>query len=105
MVAQIFIQLANYGISRQHSRLDDEFALMVLGSQKSQILQLGEGFCAAIESLSLKIEAELISLTCSICIASMFRLKGAISHQNLLATADVALYQAKFGGRNQVILF
>lgn len=82
----------------------DEFALMVRGIQEFQVLRLAERFRQAIESLSLEIDSELVSFTCSIGIASMFRLRGEISHQNLLAAADIALYQAKSGGRNRVVL-
>ncbi|MEN9231401.1 MAG: GGDEF domain-containing protein [Thermostichus sp. DG02_5_bins_236] len=83
----------------------DEFALMVRGIEESQVLRLAERFRQAIEFLSVELGPESATITCSIGIASMFRLKGEISSQNLLAAADVALYQAKSGGRNQVILF
>jgi diguanylate cyclase len=82
----------------------DEFALMVRGIEESQVLRLAERFRQAIESLSLEMGSQLVSFTCSIGIASMFRLRGEISRQNLLTAADMALYQAKSGGRNQVIL-
>jgi diguanylate cyclase (GGDEF)-like protein len=82
----------------------DEFALLVRGIEESQVLQLAERFRYAIESLSLEIGSELVSFTCSIGIASMAHLQGEVNRQNMLAAADNALYQAKSGGRNRVVL-
>jgi diguanylate cyclase len=82
----------------------DEFALLVRGIPNSQILGLAERLRQAVQSLSVQVEAETISLSCSVGIASLLELGEGTDPQSLLAAADKALYQAKAEGGNRETL-
>ncbi|MEN9202237.1 MAG: GGDEF domain-containing protein [Thermostichus sp. DG_1_6_bins_120] len=79
----------------------DEFVLLVRRVEESNVVELAERLRQAIQSLRIELGSELLTLTCSIGIASLSNLDG--TQEEMLATADNALYQAKAAGGNCVV--
>ena len=78
----------------------EEFALLLDGRCLADAVGIAERRRAKIEELQIESEAETVKLTCSFGI-SEWRYGDTIDR--LLKRADMALYEAKVGGRNRVI--
>jgi len=78
----------------------DEFALAIPNIEREQTTQLAEKIFASLQSIDFKVEGQLFKITVSIGIA-MFPQHGQ-NLQDLLANADLAMYQAKEAGRGRI---
>ncbi len=78
----------------------DEFALAIPNIQTEQALQLAEKIFGSLQSIDFKVEGQPFKITVSIGIA-MFPEHGQ-NIQDLLANADLAMYQAKEEGRDRI---
>ncbi len=82
----------------------EEFALLLPSTDAAEAMEFSERLHAAIEKAVLKHDHALIHYTASIGLASS-RSDADDDIDELLARADLALYQAKRNGRNQTALF
>jgi two-component system cell cycle response regulator len=80
----------------------EEFLIVLPGCSKGQIQQSGERIRSAIDSGPILVNGSEISVTVSIGAAVAAR--GVTSETEMLAAADVALYQAKEIGRNRIVV-
>ncbi|WP_342609026.1 sensor domain-containing diguanylate cyclase [Vibrio tritonius] len=79
----------------------EEFAMLIDSSGKNDAKSLLNALLEQIEKLSITVAEEIISITASIgAVEHILDMKGNIEY--LLRHSDVALYQAKHNGRNQV---
>ena len=85
--------LARYG--------GEEFVVMLGETRPTDAVVVAEGFRAAIEALVVDYEGHSLQFTASIGVACVVP-HPQITSQDLLASADKALYQAKQSGRNRV---
>jgi len=82
----------------------EEFAMILPGTTTASALEFAERLHAAIGQAVLKYGESVIQYTVSIGIACSA--SGRVNNlDNLLTRADLALYQAKRGGRNQTRVF
>lgn len=81
----------------------DEFAVLLPGCQEHRAIQLAEKMRAAVEAWRLEVAGRTFTLGASIGIAQAT--PQLCSLEGLLNAADTACYQAKHGGRNQVVTF
>ena len=81
----------------------EEFVLLLPETDAEQGKRTADRLRAILEKASISTEAGGISITASLGVASIGG--GVGSLEELLDHADQALYQAKEGGRNQVVLF
>jgi len=77
----------------------EEFALILTGVGAKGACQMAERLRAAVAASRFDYDGQIIGLTVSIGVAT---LNPQDSSKSLFNKADVALYQAKRGGRNQV---
>ena len=87
--------LARYG--------GEEFVVMLGETKASDAANLAESFRLAIEQLVVEFEGQSLRFTASVGVACVIP-DGQSTHQDLLAAADKALYQAKQSGRNRVCM-
>jgi two-component system cell cycle response regulator len=78
----------------------EEFSMLLDGRCMADAVGIAERRRAKFEELQIEAGAETIKLTCSFGV-SEWRKGDTIDH--LLKRADMALYEAKIGGRNQVV--
>lgn len=81
----------------------EEFALLLPETTGSAAAQFAERLCQQIRDCAPIVEGEKLPITVSIGIASASLTTSGI--QPLLTHADEALYEAKRGGRNRVVLW
>jgi diguanylate cyclase (GGDEF)-like protein len=79
----------------------EEFAILLPGVQRQEATWIAETLRAAVEVLPIHTPQSQINVTISVGVA-VFPEHGR-SPEELLATADAALYEAKESGRNRVI--
>jgi diguanylate cyclase (GGDEF)-like protein len=98
------------GIAQEISHVDDavfgrlggeEFALVLDQCAPDEAEEISEGLRSVIEALSFPSPRGDVSLTCSFGVAS-FRTGDTVDA--MLKRADLALYEAKAGGRNRVVV-
>ncbi len=80
----------------------EEFLIVLPGCDKDQIYECAERVRSAIAGTPVINSSSEISVTVSIGAAVAIR--GATTETDILATTDVALYQAKNSGRNRTVL-
>ena len=78
----------------------EEFATLLEGKGISDAVAVAEDLCVRIAELRFETTTEELAVTCSFGVSEWER--GA-SIDELLKQADVALYKAKFDGRNRVV--
>ena len=78
----------------------EEFAMLLEGKGISDAVAVAEDLCVRIAELRFETTTEELAVTCSFGVSEWER--GA-SIDELLKQADVALYKAKFDGRNRVV--
>lgn len=105
----ILIHLARY-ISSQVRESDlicryggEEFVIILVGSAVENAADRANDICQGVRGRGFLIEGDLIHMTLSIGVAS-FPSDGGTPDE-ILHAADMALYQAKRSGRNQVAVF
>ena len=81
----------------------EEFIIMLPNTDAKRASQIAEGIRYSIQQLRIKHESEQIKFTISIGVATVVPTKG-MRGSSLSEGADQALYQAKEGGRNCVVL-
>ena len=82
----------------------EEFAIIAPGSDGEKALLLAEGICQSISTLNIPHSGSAHGvLTASIGVAVIVP-HSAMTQENLLQQADQALYEAKHGGRNRVVM-
>jgi len=81
----------------------EEFVIILPQTDGDEAMIMAERLRTAVERLSIEFEGHTISCTASIGVASLKETKAA-SADELLTIADHALYEAKEGGRNRVII-
>jgi diguanylate cyclase (GGDEF)-like protein len=86
--------LARYG--------GEEFVILALGTDVTHALQLAERVRSTLESSKASVNHHRISITASFGV-SILRTDDK-EPEHILARADAALYEAKAGGRNRVVL-
>ena len=79
----------------------EEFAIIVPNEPRHKAAILAERFRSKIENLSMRIEENTIQITVSFGVADS---STSTSEENLIHTADEALYRAKQEGRNRVAI-
>jgi diguanylate cyclase (GGDEF)-like protein len=82
----------------------EEFALISRGLEEEAAEQFGERVRKAIERYPFRFQGRELSVTVSVGIASL-PYAPVTNHTQLVAAADKALYAAKSGGRNRVVVF
>src|SRR5262249_46007023 len=91
-------------VARRHSvvgRLGgEEFAILLEGAEHSFALHVAEQLRATMAALRVESRTGTLTLTCSFGVSEWT--KGD-SIDGLLKRADLALYEAKRGGRNRVV--
>ena len=78
----------------------EEFAMLLEGKGISDAVAVAEDLCVRIAELRFETATEELAVTCSFGVSEWER--GA-SIDELLKQADVALYKAKFDGRNRIV--
>nr|WP_312292529.1 GGDEF domain-containing protein [Clostridium chromiireducens] len=82
----------------------EEFSITLLDCPDSKAVKIAERLRNNVENNDFYIsDNEAIKITISIGISSYPKLTSQID--NLLDNSDIALYQAKYNGRNKVVLF
>ena len=76
----------------------DEFALLVPNAQEDTVIQLAERVVRAVAAIPFRFEGQSLRLTASVGIA-LYPSQAADSDE-LVAHADIAMYQAKQAGKN-----
>ncbi len=82
----------------------EEFALVLLHAEAEVVVMVSERLRAQIAAYPFPAVDPPLHITASLGIAS-FPTTGIKEERELVAAADQALYQAKSGGRNKVVLF
>jgi diguanylate cyclase (GGDEF)-like protein len=77
----------------------EEFLVILSVTREEEALSIAEALRLAIETASIEILAGKINITASVGVAV-----GSATPESLLQRADAALYAAKRGGRNRVVL-
>jgi len=80
----------------------EEFVVLLPGLDAEQAFALAESIRCTIANLQLQHGDQPVALTISLGVATLT--PALVAPAELLAAADSALYQAKNGGRNQVVL-
>jgi len=80
----------------------EEFIIIMPMVSKSIVLQRAESICEAIRSLSLSVKNKVLPNITSSFGVSYFNAKAVVTTEQLIKAADIALYQAKEAGRDQI---
>lgn len=82
----------------------DEFVVVMPDTDSIEAAILAEGIRARIAQMPFVVGQECVTIEVTVSIGVSSRLSGADTVARLVKRADVALYQAKSGGRNRVIV-
>lgn len=82
----------------------EEFVILLADTEEACVESIAERFRLAIAGIELDFEGHAVALSCSIGGSSIYP-DRALAADLLLKQADIALYRAKDGGRNQFQLF
>lgn len=95
------VLVATFGTINTVARLGgEEFAVLMPGVAQGDAVAVAESLCRAVESQPIRVGEHAISCTVSVGVAST---DANISNfSELLEQADLAMYDAKAGGRNRV---
>ncbi|NVJ61128.1 MAG: diguanylate cyclase [Gammaproteobacteria bacterium] len=108
LVLRHFIELAHECIRAETDWVarfgGEEFILVLTNANAEQSKVVAERIREKIASHNFSVDGQNLKVTCSFGISSYKVGKGTVDSQELLQTADKALYQAKAAGRNQVQL-
>lgn len=80
----------------------EEFVVLLRGAQREQAMDIGEGIRRSIEGIAIEKRMIPVRVTVSIGVSSCTEKEGAYDLDELLMSADRALYLAKNKGRNRV---
>lgn len=80
----------------------EEFAIVLPETNKQGAMELAERICKKLATTPLSFQGKSINISVSIGVSSLNA--AGDSYEDLIANADLALYQAKSKGRNQVCL-
>jgi diguanylate cyclase (GGDEF)-like protein/PAS domain S-box-containing protein len=83
----------------------EEFAIVLVSVDAGQAMLVSEAIRRLIESLVVRHGDEEIRMTVSIGVARPWPDADAKTLESLILAADKALYQAKAGGRNRVVMY
>lgn len=104
---QNIAQLITQGVKRKNDLVarfgGEEFALLLDDSDAQQAAEIAQGIRQAIASKSFNHSEHMFNVTVSVGIASVMP-TPQMNSNSLIESADKALYQAKDGGRNQVVV-
>jgi diguanylate cyclase (GGDEF)-like protein len=81
----------------------EEFAIILVNTDKKGSMRQAQRITKAIENLAINVDNKIISITVSIGVACAQE-EDKTAHQ-VLKKADIATYQAKENGRNQVVFY
>ncbi|BCR04376.1 hypothetical protein DESUT3_14450 [Desulfuromonas versatilis] len=81
----------------------DEYAILAPNSDPSQAKVIAEEICQLLQNFRSQIDGKQVGLSCSIGISEIHGL--AVSPEEYLKQADIALYVAKRRGRNRVQVY
>lgn len=83
----------------------EEFIVALPGADGAQAMKVAQGLCDAVQGLALRHEASTtaphVTISVGVAVCRPARMPG--SAENLVASADTALYRAKEGGRNRAV--
>ena len=82
----------------------EEFAMLLPATAEDKAHHVAERIRLAVEDELFDIGATAVRITTSLGVTSISAMNGVVEIDNLIERADVALYQAKDAGRNQVCL-
>jgi diguanylate cyclase (GGDEF)-like protein len=80
----------------------EELVVLVRGIESEGVRQLGERLRSMVEELRIPFGQQLLRITASVGVAMLTR--SQTCGEELITTADRALYRAKEQGRNRVVL-
>lgn len=78
----------------------EEFGVLLVGAEMRQALQIAEKLRVAVQGMVVPVNGEALQVTISVGVAKAD--SSCLNATALLAQADMAMYQAKYNGRNQV---
>ena len=82
----------------------DEFAILLPSADEEQARLVGEDIVKAVRTQSVKLSSER-SLRLTACVGiALFGQEYDIGHEAVLVNADIAMYEAKEGGRDRCVL-
>jgi len=81
----------------------EEFAIILLHREKEEAEEIAEGLRKRVESMRLEVEGGNTGVTISMGLATFP--EDGLSESELIKHADEALYRAKEGGRNRVVVY
>lgn len=82
----------------------EEFLVVLPSCEEPHGQAIGERLRRRAEQAEISVNGQFVPLTFSVGIATDAREVGAVPYDALMKAADVALYRAKCGGRNQVVI-
>ena len=82
----------------------EEFAMLLPATTEDKANHVAERIRLAVENELFDIGATAVRITTSLGVTSISAMNGVVEIDNLIEQADIALYQAKDAGRNQVCL-
>ncbi|HEY9163371.1 MAG TPA: GGDEF domain-containing protein [Magnetovibrio sp.] len=83
----------------------EEFAMMLPAATQNEALHIAERIRKAIEAESFRADDKTVKVTTSLGVTSLSVMGANDVIDDLIKQADIALYQAKVAGRNQVCVF
>lgn len=78
----------------------EEFLVVMIGAHETDVERRAETICRDFNKLQIRFEDQILSATVSIGVA--FFPRHGVEIQQVIGTADAAMYQAKLAGRNRV---
>jgi diguanylate cyclase (GGDEF)-like protein len=82
----------------------EEFGIVLTNTALAGAVEVAERLCRAVANIAVKLQEQSIQTSISIGVAEL-DLSAGLDHENLIAQADMALFNAKRAGRNRVLSF